>query len=55
VYIYVVVSCAPQRQNAGGGGVVFGRLTAINSGALHRVIFDRERILDFNTPGSLSA
>ncbi len=49
VFISVVVSRAPQRQNAGGGGVELGRLTALNSGAPHRVIFDRKRILDFNT------
>jgi hypothetical protein len=42
------VSRAPQRQNAGGGGVELGRLTALNSGAPHRVIFDRKLILDFN-------
>jgi len=55
VFVSVVVICAPQRQNAGGGGVEFGGLTAINSGALHRVIFGPERILDSNRAGSLSA
>jgi len=55
VLVSVAVSRTPQRQNAGGGGVEFGGLTAINLGALHRVIFDRERILDSNRAGSLSA
>jgi hypothetical protein len=49
VFISVVVSRAPQRQNAGGGGVEFGGLTAINSRAPHCVIFGPERILDSNT------
>lgn len=49
VFISVVVSRAPQRQNASGDEIVFGRLTALNSGAPHRVILNRERILDLNT------
>ena len=49
VFISVVVSRTPQRQNASGDGIVFGRLTALNSGAPHRVILNRERILDLNT------
>ena len=48
VFISVVVSRAPQRQNAGGGGVEFGRLAAINSRAPHCVIFGHEPRLDFN-------